>query len=61
MSVETRHTEKSLLFLLLKAEETGDWASVLHQLIATMEPEDVELVKQQIAEWAKKSAAKNHA
>ena len=50
MSVETRHTEKSILFSLLCVENIEDVKRVISHLIATMEPEDVELVKAQIAE-----------
>ena len=51
MSVETRHMEKNLLFQLLRARVTGDLDTAIDNLEATMEPEDVELVKKKIAEW----------
>ena len=55
MSVEIRHTEKNILFQLLRAKITGDWETVTDNLMATMEPEDVELVQKQVAEWEKKN------
>ena len=55
MSIETRHTEKNILFQLLKAQITGDWETVADNLMAIMEPEDVELVQKRIAEWEKKN------
>ena len=49
MSIETRHTEKNLLYMLLKAqncaEKPNDFDDIIHQLTAVMEKEDVELVK----------------
>ncbi|MDR1663835.1 MAG: hypothetical protein LBR83_02805 [Clostridiales bacterium] len=50
MSVETRHTEKSILYKLLTIEDMDDLDDIIYNLIATMEPEDVELVKKQVAE-----------
>ena len=50
MSVETRHTEKNILYKLLRCENFSDLEDVIANLIATMEPEDVELVKAQVAE-----------
>jgi hypothetical protein len=50
MSVETRHTEKTILFALLTAETSADVHKVITQLKATMEPEDVELVEKRVAE-----------
>ena len=55
MSVETRHTEKNILFQLLIARIKGDWETVTDNLMATMEPEDVELVQKRVAEWEKKN------
>jgi len=54
MELEMRHTEKSIPFQLFRAKETGDVDLVISQLIATMEPEDVELVKKQIDDLKKK-------
>lgn len=54
MSVETRHTEKTLLFnLLLMSHGKLDLKMTLSQLLATMEPEDVELVEKRVAEFIK--------
>jgi len=50
MSVETRHTEKNILFWLLSVENMDDLKRVIANLMATMEPEDVQIVKEQIAE-----------
>ena len=50
MSLETRHTEKSILYKLLRCKELKDFNDVINGLIATMEPEDVKLVKAQVAE-----------
>jgi len=57
MALETRHTEKNLLFSLLKAQkynpvlaQAKEMKEIVLQLKATMEPEDVELVLKQIAE-----------
>ena len=57
MSVETRHTEKNILFKLLRAETVEDYQEVTSNLMATMEPEDVQLVKQEIAELKQKRGA----
>ncbi len=54
MSIETRHTEKAILFQLLDAAETGEWMRVLSHIMATMEPEDVELVQKQYADFKAK-------
>ncbi|MDR1664093.1 MAG: hypothetical protein LBR83_04115 [Clostridiales bacterium] len=51
MSVETRHTEKNILFQLLKAADAGDLQEIIFNLCATMEPEDVELVKKQFEDY----------
>ena len=55
--LETRHTEKQLLFNLLKAvhrepmlKESRELDDTIKWLKATMEPEDVMLVCKQIAE-----------
>jgi len=48
--IETRHTEKNLLFTLLRAKDMNDIKMAIIQLEATMEPEDVELVKKKIYE-----------
>ena len=48
--IETRHTEKNLLFTLLRAKDMKDIKLAIIQLEATMEPEDVELVKKKIFE-----------
>jgi hypothetical protein len=58
MSLETRHTEKNLLFQLLKAKVTKDYETITENLIAIMEPEDVELVKKQVADWEKRTHTK---
>ena len=50
MSIETRHTEKSILFQLLKAKTIEDYETVTQSLIATMEPEDAELVQKRVSE-----------
>ena len=58
MSLETRHTEKSILFSLLKAQKINpeiakinEFNEIVFQLKATMEPEDVELVIKQVTEY----------
>ncbi|MCL2088915.1 MAG: hypothetical protein FWH14_05490 [Oscillospiraceae bacterium] len=56
MSIETRHTEKSILFQLLKAMHTGDIASMESSLRATMEPEDVKLVESEFNKWKEKQS-----
>jgi hypothetical protein len=55
MSVETRHTEKNLLFSLLQIKDMKDVKLAIARLIATMEPEDVELVKKQIMDLEKEA------
>ena len=52
MSVETRHTEKSMLFQLLKIRSGhGDVNEVIAHITAVMEPMDVELVEKRFNEW----------
>jgi len=60
MALETRHTEKNLLFMLLelqnsdkKFKESKKLKKIIAQLKATMEPEDVKLVQKEIMELAK--------
>ena len=53
MSLETRHTEKNMLFMLLTAKTLVDIDKVIINLMATMEPEDVELVQKRVAEYKK--------
>jgi len=60
MSIDNRHTEKSILFDILRAQalnpslaEIREFRDLAFQLIATMGPEDVELVKLQIVEYMK--------
>ena len=51
MAMETRHTEKNMLFALLQMKHglvSQDY--VIAQLMAQMEPEDVKLVQQSINE-----------
>jgi hypothetical protein len=50
VAIELRHTEKNILFKLLSCESFGDVEVVILNLIATMEPEDVEQVKKQVTE-----------
>ena len=57
MSLETRHTEKNILFMLLEAkksdpklEDSKSFKKIISQLEATMEPEDVQLVLKKIAD-----------
>ena len=57
MALETRHTEKSLLFMLLELQKSSKelenskkLKKVIAHLKATMEPEDVKLVQKEIAE-----------
>ena len=57
MALETRHTEKQLLFNILKAihrdpklQDSIELDDTVKWLKATMEPEDVMLVCKQIAE-----------
>jgi len=57
MALETRHTQKQLLFNLLKAlhrePELGksrEFRDVIRSLKAVMEPEDIAMVNEQIAE-----------
>ena len=58
MSLETRHTEKNILFSLLKAQKINPTIAALNEineivfhLKATMEPEDIELVIKQVNEY----------
>jgi hypothetical protein len=51
--IDTRHAEKSSLFKLLLAQETGDIATQISHTIAVMEKEDVEAVKAEFEEWKK--------
>ncbi len=53
MSIETRHTEKNILFKLLQIKDIKELKHVIANLMATMEPEDVELVKKQLMELEK--------
>ena len=54
MALETRHTEKSILFQLLKAQkENRPIEDVIAYLSTTMEQDDVKVVKQGFAEWLK--------
>ena len=55
MSVETRHTEKNILFKLLLIEDIKGLREVISNLVATMEPEDVELVKKQVTDLKSES------
>ncbi len=54
MSLETRHKEKDILFALLRLDQPlrneKQIKEITARLIATMEPEDVELVKNQVKE-----------
>jgi len=51
MSLETRHTEKKLLFSLYQVKKNKlSLDHVIAHLTAQMEPEDVKLVKQTIHE-----------
>ena len=51
MGLETRHTEKNVLFsLLCVKEDMGSLERAISQLVATMEPDDVELVKKQVSD-----------
>ncbi|MCL2851777.1 MAG: hypothetical protein FWE20_01900 [Defluviitaleaceae bacterium] len=61
MSLEIRRTEKSIPFDLLRAQalnpsitEIKEINDVLFRLIATMEPEDVDIVEKQVAEYMKR-------
>jgi len=52
---ETRHTERTILFQLLRAkDENNDIDSVIANLKATMEADDVKLVQQEYDQWKKK-------
>jgi len=58
MSLDVRHAEKTILFRLLRARclnpiiaELDEINDVIHQLIATMEPVDVELVEKQVEDY----------
>ena len=66
MSLDKRHTEKNILFDLLRAQalnpalaEFREFGDVVYQLIATMEPEDVELVEKRVAEYIQKYQPNN--
>ena len=50
-----RHFERKMLFQLLKAESFSDTEDVIFNLIATMDPKDVELVQKRIAELKEKN------
>jgi len=57
MALETRHTEKQLLFNLLKAlhrepelRKSREISDIVRALKAVMEPEDIALVHEQIKE-----------
>ena len=58
MSLDTRHTEKSILFRLLTSKTLEDFEETTIQLMATMEPEDVELVQKRVAELNEKKYKK---
>jgi len=54
---ETRHTERTILFQLFRAkDENNDIDSVIANLKATMEAEDVKLVQQEYDQWKKKKS-----
>ncbi len=54
MSLETRHTEKNMLYnLLLAIKGNSTIEQVASNLMATMEPEDVKLVEKAIDDFLK--------
>ncbi len=54
MSIETRHKERDFLFKLLRLPEEvkriNEVGELISNLIATMEADDVEIVKKQVME-----------
>jgi hypothetical protein len=48
---ESRSKDKNFLFELFKIKSGGSITESIAQLQASMEPEDVKLVKQEFAEW----------
>jgi len=50
---ETRHAERSSLFKLLLAQETGDIATQISHTKASMEKEDVDSVMAEFEDWKK--------
>jgi hypothetical protein len=57
MALETRHIEKNMLFMLLKAQKesqdlanSDDFKAIVVQLMAQMEQEDVVVVEKRIGE-----------
>ncbi len=57
MTIETIHREREILFKLLRLRtdlrNDKEIREIIGNLIATMEPEDVELVKKQVMELEK--------
>ena len=51
--IDTRHAERSNLFMLLMAKHTGDIDSQIAHAMSSMEKEDIEAVKHQFEEWKK--------
>jgi len=49
--MEMRHQEREMLFKLLKAKKLNRIDDVISELVARMEKDDVEVVKQQMTEW----------
>jgi hypothetical protein len=54
-AIDTRHTERDTLFMLLIAKHTGDIDREISRLRSKMEKEDVRAVTAEFEEWQKAS------
>ena len=52
-TIDTRHAERSNLFMLLMAKHTGDVDTQIAHAMASMEKDDIEAVKKHFEEWKK--------
>ena len=57
-TIDTRHAERSHLFMLFMAKHTGDVDTQIAHAMASMEKDDIEAVTKQFEEWKKVQEAK---
>jgi len=50
-TIDTRHEERNVLFLTLVAQYNNDFDTLLSALMAKMEKEDVQTVKEMFEDW----------
>jgi hypothetical protein len=49
--IDTRHDERDILFKMFVAKHNNDFNTLIANMMAKMEKDDVEAVKQQFEEW----------